>query len=438
MSKNYMKKSFIPAAYILILLALYIRAPDYIGDNQNARFNLTQSIVEDGVFNIDKRVENTIDWARHGDYYYAAKAPGISFLGVPFYWIMLKIEKTFGLVRPYQDQFRMRVVDVFLTAIPSVLSSLLLWVYLRRKKHAYPGIITFAYSMATLMLPFSTTLWGHPTAAAFLFFAFYLITIKARMEWVGLFFGIAVLIDFITAPIAVGLFAYALTVWKKPIQSTRRFILGGLPPLLLLLFYNWKCFGSPFAVAYSFSNPVFNVTDENKLFGFLSLPIPDALWGLTFGFRSGLFVLFPVTLFALIGLFNGLRSRNSKTESMIALYIVIVIYLGNASFPYWDGGYSSGPRHLIPMLPFLILGLQWIKFNFLFYIALLYSAVNAAAILSVTLFAPQPQNMMYGFIWPQMFLHDWFFQYFIPIFLTSIVLFLLAYMGSEQRAVASK
>ncbi|MEJ2263557.1 MAG: hypothetical protein P8X95_08925, partial [Anaerolineales bacterium] len=68
--------------------------------------------------------------------------------------------------------------------------------------------------------------------------------------------------------------------------------------------------------------------------------------------------------------------------------IGIYYFLMNASYYYWDGGGSTGPRHLTPMLPFLCLplGILWTRFHDrfkpvllgLFFLSFLVSFVSAA------------------------------------------------------------
>ena len=43
------------------------------------------------------------------------------------------------------------------------------------------------------------------------------------------------------------------------------------------------------------------------------------------------------------------------SEHQLQLATAVLLY--NASYAYWDGGNSTGPRHAVPALPFLALGL---------------------------------------------------------------------------------
>ena len=49
--------------------------------------------------------------------------------------------------------------------------------------------------------------------------------------------------------------------------------------------------------------------------------------------------------------------RLNRRAAIIALSIAAYYVLLNASYIYWEGGWSYGPRHLAPAIPFLCVGL---------------------------------------------------------------------------------
>jgi hypothetical protein len=79
--------------------------------------------------------------------------------------------------------------------------------------------------------------------------------------------------------------------------------------------------------------------------------------------------LCPVLLLATWGLVRWIRDgeivptstddspRTDRTPAVVAAIIVVYYLLLNAGYYMWDGGASTGPRHAVPMLPFLALGL---------------------------------------------------------------------------------
>jgi hypothetical protein len=78
----------------------------------------------------------------------------------------------------------------------------------------------------------------------------------------------------------------------------------------------------------------------------------------------GLFVLSPVLVLALVGFLQWWRMGGLAAERRVAFGIVAFFFLVNVCFNGFHGGFSAGPRYLIPALPFLCLPLvalfaQW-------------------------------------------------------------------------------
>ncbi len=51
----------------------------------------------------------------------------------------------------------------------------------------------------------------------------------------------------------------------------------------------------------------------------------------------------------------GLRVRRSWDLAAVSLSIVAVVFVVNLSYPEWTGGWSTGPRLLVPLLPFAMI-----------------------------------------------------------------------------------
>ena len=48
------------------------------------------------------------------------------------------------------------------------------------------------------------------------------------------------------------------------------------------------------------------------------------------------------------------RHRSTRASAVIAAAISVYFLLLNASYAYWEGGWSYGPRHASPAIPFLL------------------------------------------------------------------------------------
>ena len=53
------------------------------------------------------------------------------------------------------------------------------------------------------------------------------------------------------------------------------------------------------------------------------------------------------------------RDRAWRAEGLLAAVIVLSYFVYNSSHYMWRGGVCFGPRHIVPMLPFLCLGLGY-------------------------------------------------------------------------------
>jgi hypothetical protein len=125
-----------------------------------------------------------------------------------------------------------------------------------------------------------------------------------------------------------------------------RFILGTLPLIVLMAVYQGLCFGSPFRTAVEASTPF---TQRGFLFGVITIPSTDALYGITFSPYRGLFFVSPVLLMAIFG-FAAMK-RNYEFWSLVAIIATFILTI--ASFNGWNGGWAFGPRYLTPIVPLL-------------------------------------------------------------------------------------
>lgn len=99
------------------------------------------------------------------------------------------------------------------------------------------------------------------------------------------------------------------------------------------------------------------------------------------GKERGLLLLSPVLILSPIGLFKLMRDPARRAAGITATCIFTYYLLLNASYYYWDGGFSYGPRHLAAGLPFLCLGLAMPWWNN----RIGRSTVKALALVSVAL-----------------------------------------------------
>jgi hypothetical protein len=380
-----------PICLFLVLLTCYAYFfPRWADWNQNSRLDLVLAIVDQGTLCIDDYYQNTGDYALFEGHHYSDKAPGTSFLGVPIYWVFKRLVGLFRVERlvswlesnpavgdtlaeggtglqvsKVYFALALMFTTFFAVSIPSALLGVLLYVWTGyvTKNPFYRLAVPLVYGLLTNAFPYSNMFFGHQIVAALLFAAFLvLFRIERRemsMAWsllVGFMLGYAVITEYPTALIAAGLCVYAFFAIpdKKWLVGL---ILGGLPPGLLSMAYNYAIFRTPMPIGYHYSE----LYTEQHSSGFLSLSRPrlNALWGITFGSYRGLFFISPILLLAVAGFFVWGRRRVHRRAWWTCLYTVIGFLLFNGSSIMWQGGWSVGPRYLLPMLPFLAVGLAY-------------------------------------------------------------------------------
>jgi hypothetical protein len=210
--------------------------------------------------------------------------------------------------------------------------------------------------------------FGHAVAGCCLLLSFAAIVFGSaeqpspRSPWVygvatGMFLGLAILTEF-TAAIpsliiaVVGLSRLRQVLRPRRLPLAAGAVLGALPFVFVLGVYNLRAFGSPTHLGYS-SVVGFPGLQEG-VFG-ISAPSIWVVLMLLVGFRRGLLWLAPWLIYAPLAWARALRAW--PREFALAVIAVPVCYLLiNAGYHYWDGGFSTGPRHLVAALPFVCLG----------------------------------------------------------------------------------
>jgi hypothetical protein len=130
--------------------------------------------------------------------------------------------------------------------------------------------------------------------------------------------------------------------------------IGALACVAVLLVYNGLAFGSPFHLGYE-SEQGFDQL-RTGFFG-ITYPKLDIVAKLLFGWFRGLLPLTPILALAPLGWWFWLRARADWIALCVSIAIPLYYLWLNSSYFYWDGGWSYGPRHMAPALPFLALAL---------------------------------------------------------------------------------
>jgi hypothetical protein len=263
---------------------------------------------------------------------------------------------------------------------------LLAWAMSRAAKRL--GATNERIDIATLALLFATPLFAygflnfsHALTAAALFGAWVLLFVEKNDYAAGALIGLATVSEYPCAIAGIVLLACA---WRR----APKIIVGGLPFAIALAIYNKLIFGSVFALSSgSERNAQFRAMASEGIFG-IGIPQITTFAKLLFDPARGLFVFAPILLVAIAALPRA--KRTMSREAFAALVIVptalIIFYSG---YPNWHGGWSVGPRYLIPAIPFLLFPLVFAATSIIEWLAL---GASVAAVVPLALTFPFPDR----------------------------------------------
>jgi hypothetical protein len=372
--------------FLIVFLSIIYTFPRWADPNQNSRLDMVFAVVEDGSFQIDRFVWNTVDYAKVGDHYYSDKAPGTALLGIPIYaglkqlldlpaidsltqWLAqsasfqatLREEGTGVSLEKVRFAITQIVLVVFLAAIPTALLSVVLFNYLGRFSQAVlpRAIVALSYGLLTPAWAYGGALYGHQLSAFLIFTSFWGLSAgwfdgnRVRAFGLGLLLAFSIVIEYpsVIAVVIIGAYALVRFLSHRAFDRSLFFFLGGILPGLGLMAYNNAVFGGPFALGYAYSE----LWLDQHQSGFMSLGSfqLEAVWGIFFSGYRGLFFFSPWLLTSVVGFYFWWSERIERPAFLISLAVSILFIVFNASSVMWWGGFAIGPRYLLPALPFL-------------------------------------------------------------------------------------
>src|SRR5438105_1190725 len=376
------------AVYAALAIIVFPVYPHFVSPNEFSRWALAAAMVEDHSIDITRFVHflgevNFEDAAERGGRLYSNKAPGAAWIGLPGY----AAARIFvGPPTAANMRFSLTAMRLFAATIPLLA---LAWMMLRamrrlgasdERARAVVTILLFA----TPLFAYGLLNFSHALTAAALFIAWNMLFVDpspAHDIAAGALIGLATISEYPTAIAGVVLVAVA---WRRAL----RIIIGGIPFAVLLAMYNRAAFGSAWILSSgSERNPTFRELASGGVFG-IGIPSVVRASRLLFDPARGLFVFSPVLLLVFAALWR--RSAPLSRSAWAALVAVpislLILYSG---YPNWHGGWSVGPRYLVPALPFLVLPIVFLSAAWIE--SLLAGAASAGgALLSLTFPFPDP------------------------------------------------
>jgi hypothetical protein len=372
-------------------------------DNSMTRAASTIALILDHSFRIDDYARDLInDKAVVQGHIYSDKAPGLSIAALPSMALTHFLLNRFtGVNRSNylplhglepgdrhlpSSSFRLlTLVGTMSTSAPATALAVAALFCLSQvlgasRTGAFIGSLSFG--LASPAFGWASAFFGHALAGALLFlgyassFRLVLLGVDRQvhlLRWTlpGFLLGYSVLTEFTCAVPAILIGVLSLVEvrqrdWRSLLNCLTGLALGALPSAAFLLAYNTLCFGSPFSLGYH------HVVDFPEMQqGLLGVTFPR-LWvllALVFSPRRGILWISPILILVPWSFFYALGDKDGRSPGprrrflLLAALIVAYFFLLNASYAYWDGGTSVGPRHVTPCLAFAFLpfGVFWDK-----------------------------------------------------------------------------
>jgi hypothetical protein len=314
--------------------------------NPTSRALPVLTLYEEGTYAIDTYAEFTMDKSFVNGHYYSDKAPLSTWVVLPFYGLL----KVLHLADAGTGKVRWLPVtllgDLVCGSLPFVV---LVWLVLRRLVKETPDTNPVLLCMLPLygsfVFAYSGVFMSHVLAGILLCGSYILLKGHKYLAVCGLLLGLAVLAEF---PTALALPIWAVAIARRQRKDLLPFASGGLPCAVALLLFNHAITGSFVKMPYDYiADGAFS--DMRSSYG-ISLPQLDAVWGLLFSTYRGMFFYAPALAIIAFAYLVTRRSKIVREDLFTPLGILAVCYIGLiSSYFIWWGGWSYGPRHLIPL-----------------------------------------------------------------------------------------
>jgi hypothetical protein len=353
-------------AILLASYAYFWQSRDW---NSASRLMLTYALVDRGTVELNGLEDQTHDRAFLRGRYFSDKPPGFSLLAaVPY----AAARRVLGLLpHPlHVPGFAHWPADYWVTLGTSGLCTALTGAILAGLAGALgcsprrAALVGLAYGLATPAYVYATLSYGHQVTAFALLTSFALLERRGGRR-PGLEAGAAGFLAAFAAVVELpaGLVSAVLSFYllaqvaqgRRPLSAMGEFAVGALGPTIVLLGYNLLAFGSPWDMGYfHHTTKIFaDVHSEKNPLGLVG-PDLSKVGPLLWGRYRGLLFYAPVVAVVPVGLVTLVRSRRLGM-AVVTVATLAAVFLVNLSYPEWTGGWSTGPRLLVPLLPFAML-----------------------------------------------------------------------------------
>lgn len=341
-----------------------------------SRYALTEAIVENNTlfFTEEQARFSAPDFVQYNDRFFSIFTPGVSFLAIPFFIV----GKQFGLpqIGAFSLNLLVSVINVLLVSkiVNKLGGSLII------------SLLTgFIFLFATNALSYSLTLTQHPLSAMVILLALLNIFSERTLLkniLLGIIAGIGFLVDI---PILIVISPVLLYVLYKhfnikKLESNKykvnvRFvflglIIGLLPLIILYGWYNYQLTGSYTKIGQRIGRSEYFQPEaykeklrlERESGGVVKKSLPFKtrnqiynLYILLISNERGLLIFCPIVFVGVLGFLLLSRQKDYKDYSFVYISVILTNIVVYSLFGAY-GGWSFGPRYLIPGVAVMVIG----------------------------------------------------------------------------------
>lgn len=348
----------------VLLLGLYLLTMGgrlFISDGV-AMYMTTRAIVLEQTIAVpaDKELPQLI--VGHGGRIYSPYDIGQPLLAIPFYllgWFAAALNPNAG--ERLVTEFAVSTLPQVATALAGAILYRLCYAIYGKVRIAIA--ISLLWGTGTLAWPYALVYFSESVLTLFLLLSWYFLVISDMRRnsfpllYAGIAFGIAVITRvgaLVYLPPTLIYLAFSginrHRYWRNgalamPAHRLLWFVAGFLPLLLIFLWHNAVRFGRIWQTGY-----------EGMSF---STPLQVGIYGLLFSPGRSLFLYSPLVGLGLAASLTFLRRYPKLGLYIGSLFATALVFYGK--WWAWYGGWSWGPRFLVPLIPMLLLpiGVYW-------------------------------------------------------------------------------
>jgi len=388
--------------FIFVSSVYFATSAGLTSSNDGSHYALLRAMVDDHRFEISNFMgfAEGNDLAIRGDRVYSDRPPGMALLGAPFYLIGRALPTPIAPIPTRHDEGNPLVVYLMILPAVAGAGAVLIGYQITRSY----GLSTHASLTASLAFALASTNWkyggvlfSHSVSALLILGGVGLaliITRAGRLRWLaalllGLDLGLSVTVEYsnaifvvaILAYIALSLVMYRSTMCRAPTNTPSAPEAGGrsatwwLPllglalglalPVGYLAWYNTANFGGPLTTSYQFAvNYPWAASFKTTFDVPLRQGLPGMVW---FGVdargeeNQGLFLLMPVTLAALPGVWLYVRKNWREAALTVGVFLIyLLLFAKHHTF----SGFTCDGRYLAPFLGLWFIPLAFVVERF--------------------------------------------------------------------------